>query len=227
MSTLVLLVEASLNIHRCNFLSVSLWVSPLEFFFLYEGFGLWLKPCSLIMHIEWTERHHWLAFHVLEEGEGEGHHSPFGFIAWQLNIMGNKYQTEQDGYGVRSWAGVSPFLREAFLSASVKLCSWWYGLTWNCYCWLWMPVNKTRKSDKSGNEPHHWKPCDWPNWHISWQGASGTGQSGVEGLGRSLNMKWWGGGSINEYHAPRLCGGEWLLGNWVTGFTLRLSCTNN
>lgn len=74
MSIPVVHVPASLNIHRCIFsffFVQSLRECPLESF-LYEGLGVWLKPCSLIMHIEWTETRCCLAFYVLKEREGEG-----------------------------------------------------------------------------------------------------------------------------------------------------------
>lgn len=55
--------------------------------------GVWLKPCSLTMHIEWTDRHCWLAFHVLKERERgrvsflTSHHSPIGVIASQVHTV--------------------------------------------------------------------------------------------------------------------------------------------
>lgn len=44
------------------------------------------------------------------------------------------------------------------------------------------------------------------------------------GIGRILEHVV-GRRQIYEYHAAKLCEGEWLLGNWVTGFSLRVSCT--
>lgn len=97
---------------------------------------------------------------------------------------------------------------------------------------LLLPVVEACWQDKSMR--HTWKDV---NGHspvtkimqptsVTRTGASGRGQSGWI---VSLNVWRRGGGDLSMnamllyYRGER----EWLLGNWMTGFALRLSCTRN
>lgn len=160
------------------------------------------------------------------------HHSPFGVIAWQLHIVRIRVDRAGWAWG-RLLAGVSsvklscqhpcstqlevwPYLELLPLLLVVDSCQWDETIR---YIWkrtaaltaLWL-----------AKMTHLMQPMS-----VTGTGASGRRQSGWRGWKDPWTCIGEVAGPINEYHAAILCEGEWLLGNWVTGFTLRLSCTKN